>query len=275
MNIFKKLLASLGLAASMAAPMPATAGVTLQFYDDAGLLLYEVARSGAATTINTFDVIINGWRVGFSIGQVFVPSLVSMTLSGSAWYTGEASSLLGNDYSTNCNFGICGLNGTGTSVNTADKKALKIRFISDSFPNAINPTSYTLSDSLASTNTAITTVGNGLMSVSIDTTSPGTLTPNAGPPGNKSADKFYAKGTGENFTYEFNATQTPFMTVQAGVDLRLPVDNTGGFGTQDFVNRFDFVNTIQRQLVPEPGTLALIGLGLVGVAALRRRKVAA
>jgi hypothetical protein len=57
--------------------------------------------------------------------------------------------------------------------------------------------------------------------------------------------------------------------VQSIARIEIGLATDGAFA----INRFDFVGTPYRPTqIPGPGTPALLGAGLVGVAALRRRK---
>jgi hypothetical protein len=62
---------------------------------------------------------------------------------------------------------------------------------------------------------------------------------------------------------------SPIWTPGAPVSSTLPVGST--FVPKDYVGYAGYFGTIAVQVVPEPGTLTLAGLGLVSLLALRRR----
>jgi hypothetical protein len=73
--------------------------------------------------------------------------------------------------------------------------------------------------------------------------------------------------TGGRIAYESDATSYSYVTIN---DLN-PGDQLGPFTTsRDAGNYFSY---IQFSTVPEPGTLALLGIGLFGMGLARRKKV--
>ena len=77
-------------------------------------------------------------------------------------------------------------------------------------------------------------------------------------------------GTGGNLvSFPTLLNPNPIFNMVFGFDLISPALQNPN---SPIGNQFDFSNTITA--VPEPGTLALLGLALVGVAAVRRKKAA-
>ena len=297
MKSVKKLVAGMGFAVAMAASTPASAFTQLFLLDGAGTQLYSsfIGSPNSATIV--LGGVLNGWDISLAGGSTNDPGTFKMDIQASAFFSGSAVNTL-------IPLTILGqtsmyLNG-GMSTNLLDKSVLRIRVISDAYPLNIGST-VNLTDSFGLSNTpvgnrtgAVGTV-NGLSAIEIDTNNAGTLSPNTGPSNFQSAPTFYSTPTGQNFTYSF--VQNAFGNVmQGGIDLILPTtagvsaatfaglsaakqalcqlqpDNTYTcLSTQTSNNRFATTSSIQAS-VPEPGTLALLGISLLGIAAIRRKR---
>jgi hypothetical protein len=76
--------------------------------------------------------------------------------------------------------------------------------------------------------------------------------------------------TGSNVTASPNGNQGVNGTLYVNINSTLPFNRVVATATQ-YAFEFDNI-AFNRAEVPEPGTLALLGLGLLGVSAARRRK---
>ena len=89
------------------------------------------------------------------------------------------------------------------------------------------------------------------------------------------ADALFLLPTGTlNFTYQpeqvvFTATATTHIFIFAGeLDAR-----SNGAGRTDVSHRLDNVSLLATTVLPEPGALAMLGLGLIGLGVTRRKRI--
>ena len=176
---------------------------------------------------------INGWNVNFTAAFSANPD-IGIVLSG-------------NIFRSNNHNGFA-----SAGITTGDTTTLRIRF-GDAFVVVPNQ-SFTLEDSVAISSVA---AGTSTWKIGVET---GT------PPKNDSLLVGVAAvgSTTANFLY------TPDSSVWA---LTAGVDLATNSNTQTVTSGFNFNNTIKTLQVPEPATLLLLGVALVGVGVASRKRL--
>lgn len=282
MKAFKKLAASLACGAALAAvSAPASAGISMIFYDEFFQEIGKITNTVTNGTNVSFDGSILGWRVTAVGGTTYQPDgITRLTMSGNSAFRRTGSN--------QCTAG--GNSGTAQMGTTDD----------------VFTTTLTLSAAYASSAACNATVAasggftNNILRVRVEETAFAVPNPNptklvysltsalqAPPPGGTVSGTvitgFDALGNKNNTTFgpaalwggnslggafDTVSVASPNLYVQAGIDL---IAGTSFRGAAGMASGDGFGWSMDLRAVPEPGTLALLGVSLLGIAALRRR----
>ena len=246
MKSFKKLLTGIGAAAVMAAYAPASATISLSFSDGDNKLLAFLTNPISTLGLALSNVNINGWTVNLTTASSDTPD-IGMTIQGKLWF-GATTGLPP--------FGVDGCTSYGgPSCLAANQIIMKSRVTDDTYPVPLS-SSLVLKDVFAVSNTSTGSYGVLLAS--------GTATPGIIP---IPIGVLTAGQSSTNFATFSNTSANPW-DMTAGVDLFAALNSNNA------ARGFQFSDTITVQTVPEPGSLALLGLGLLGVGAIRRKRAA-
>jgi len=305
------VISALGAPNASAVPVPLPLMV-LSFFDGSGNRLASNVTSNIFNDKLSFNGFVNGWSVSATAGTINNADPLSIQIGGSirkscsiGGGTGavcplNATTSLGlgsqentqifNILSPNFLLGLNGaapinlnntaglnaaLGGVGTPNVGSDltNNTLKIRLTVLNYAVPVgNDTTFT--DSLSFT--GITAVGT--TATTFFTSNPGvTTTPAALGTINMTGTQNANANSNLSTVLVANVCST-FPPALPGPPCQPTVNLTFGFdlfstGTQTGQQTFDFTNTVTND-VPEPGTLALIGLGLLAAGSLRRRKQA-
>ena len=343
MKAMRKLAAAAVAAGLVAASAPASAVLTLQFFDRADLFLGSLDQNsffGDTTNPNKAEInlsgvkFVNGWSLNVTAGYSQLNPL-ELFMAGNIKHE-RAFNAVGTN-ATNANtvaggagfiglqnnaFAALGFVGSANAVNAA---TLKVRLVETNFPGVTAGQQSQLNDNLAMSSNPLQGGGNPqTIQVQIQsgttadglgaggTGSNGFSAPTApsgvssgvttlcgtGPVTSLAACGVAGLQQGFNQTYSFTPTANPlqfapFFTTPpmlaytgasrifgqvndlnsgfiliAGFDITtnsLVASNAAGLG---------FTNTVTVNFIPEPGTLALLGVSLLGLAAIRRKRVA-
>lgn len=273
MKSLKKVLAgALVSAGLLGASSQASATLSLVFQDQ---FFNDIAVFTTTTETDVaFKGTILGWNVGVSVGGTTYSPVYQLSMGGAGVFRNTVAG---------GSFGNCSITGLVTSGFTsyaptltsgysslcnsasgAVNSVLRIVVRDDSFPQATSGVN--LDYSLQSGRTVapepgLTAQGKVLASV---TSAPPGFFQYLGP------NQALWQNTPVNTSFAVGAISSATTTLELGIDLYSPstyANTPAGRQAGQFLWTMDISTSI-----PEPGTLALLGLSLLGFAAMRRRK---
>ena len=283
MKVFKKVVASLAVGAAMAGvSAPASAVVSLIFYDEFFQEIGKITNALGGRTVG-FNGNVLGWSINAVGGTTYQPDGITRLelsgttarrLAGSQKCSISAGGGNANDINDDYTFGFS-LTLSSAYANTAACNAtqsaavggytnniLRIRVEETSFDvPSPNPTKLTYSLTSALQSPPGGTVG-------------GTVVTGFDSMGNTNNTTFgpisLMSGNGLGGNIDTVTVAGPNLFVQAGLDL---IAGASGQNNNAMAAGSGFQWNMDLRAVPEPGTLALLGVSLLGIAALRRRSV--
>jgi hypothetical protein len=281
MKSFKKFAASLAVGAAMAgASASASAAVSLIFYDEFFQEIGKVDNNLGGNSVG-FNGNILGWNVTAVGGITYQPDgITRLELSGTTAIRkagsfkcqisgggGLINDGAGDPWGVAITLGTSYANSTACNATQAaaggyTNNVLRIRVQETSFAvPSPNPAKlvYSLTSSLVSppggtVGGTVITGFDGLNNTAATTFGPIALS--------------NANSLGGNF--DSVTVASPNLFVQAGLDL---IAGVSGRDANAMAAGSGFQWNMDLRSVPEPGTLALLGVSLLGIAALRRRSV--
>lgn len=280
MKVFKKFAASLAVGAAMAgAAAPASAAVSLIFYDEFFQEIGKVDNNLGGNSVG-FNGNILGWSVTAVGGITYQPDgITRLELSGTTAirkagsFKCQISSLGGL---INDSFGdptptaitLSAAYANSTACNTTQAAAtggytnniLRIRVQETSFA-VPNPNPAKLAFSLTS---SLISPPGGTVSGTVITGFDGSNGTNATTFGPVALSQANSLGG----SFDSVTVASPNLFVQAGLDL---IAGPSGTNANAMAVGTGFQWNMDLRAVPEPGTLALLGVSLLGIAVLRRR----
>ena len=344
MKAMRKLAAAAVAAGLVAASAPASAVLTMQFFDGANLFLGSLDQNsffGDTTNPNKPEIslgnekFVNGWSLGLTAGYSQLAPL-ELFMAGNIKHVRAFNAVGGNLTNANTqaqaganqtaiqNTAFAGLGFVG-SANAVDAQTLKVRLVETNFPGITLGQMSQLNDNFAISSNPAQGGGNPQtiqVQVQSGTTSDGLAVGGTGSSGNTAATVPSGVSSGVttlcgsgpvtslascgvaglqqgfNQVYSFTPTANvsqfaPFVTNAAMAaytgasrifgqvgDLNTGFILIAGFDifTANLVAAtaagIGFTNTVTVNFIPEPGTLALLGVSLLGLAAIRRKRVA-
>jgi hypothetical protein len=280
MKAFKKLAATLACGAALAAASaPASAAVSLIFYDEFFQEIGKISNTVAGGTTVSFDGTILGWRVTAVGGTTYQPDGITrlemsgvqaFRRAGSFQCTSSGISQMGDAtdvYAATLTMSAAYANTAACNATVAaaaggyTNNIIRVRVEETAFavPNP-NPAKmvYSLTSSLIAPPTGGTVSGTVITGFdALAQTNSTTFGP---------APLWTGNSLGGNF--DSVTVASPNLYVQAGIDL-IAGASFRDAAAMTAANGFSW--NMDLRAVPEPGTLALLGVSLLGIAALRRR----
>jgi hypothetical protein len=280
MKVFKKVVASLAVGAAMAGvSAPASAVVSLIFYDEFFQEIGKITNALGGRTVG-FNGNVLGWSINAVGGTTYQPDgITRLELSGTTARrlqgTQKCSISAGggnaNDVNDEFTFGLSltlsaayanstACNNTQTAAGGYTNNILRIRVEETAF-NVPSPNPTKLVYSLTS---ALQSPPGGTVG--------GTVVTGFDAGGNTNSTTFgpvsLMNGNGLGGNLDTVTVAGPNLFVQAGLDL---IAGAGYTNANQMAAGTGFGWNMDLRAVPEPGTLALLGVSLLGIAALRRR----